>query len=148
MLHTLKPARGSRRPRKRMARGNSAGLGTTAGRGTKGQHARTGKGRRLGFEGGQTPLLRRQPKLGGFTRPRRVTYEVLNTSALVDLPAGEYDLAALKARKIVRSSRPVKLLSGLPLKSKLSLEVHASSKSAKKMVEDAGGKLIMLPIER
>lgn len=73
-LHTLKASPGARKQRKRVARGNSAGGGTTAGRGTKGQQSRSGAKRRFGFEGGQTPLLQRQPKLGGFkTRIKSIT---------------------------------------------------------------------------
>jgi large subunit ribosomal protein L15 len=99
MLHTLKPASGSRSSRKRIARGNSGKGGTTGGRGTKGQQSRTGKGRRFGFEGGQTPLLRRQPKLAGFERPRRVEYEALTLMVLErKLDAGTYTLADLRAR--------------------------------------------------
>lgn len=142
MLHTLKPAFGSTRRRKRVARGNSAGGGTTAGRGTKGQQSRVGKGRKFGFEGGQTPLLRRQPKLGGFTRPRRPTYEILNLDVLeAKLPAGSYDVASLKSAMVVRSSRPVKVLAGKALTKKFQLTVHAASSGAKAAIEKAGGSL-------
>ncbi len=139
MLHKLKPAKGSRRKAKRIARGDSAGGGSTAGRGTKGQQSRTGKGRKFGFEGGQTPLIRRQPKLGGFTHPRRVDHEALNLSKLEALPAGTYDIAALRAQKIVRTKRPVKLLGKGSVKAKFVLTVHAASASAKAAVEAAGG---------
>ena len=142
MLHTLKPNPGSTKKRKRVARGNSAGGGTTAGRGTKGQQARTGKGRRFGFEGGQTPLLRRQPKLGGFTRPRRVHYEIITLKMLeMRLEPGSYDVAALRARRIVRTHLPVKILSGGTLTKKFDLAVDAATKSAKEAVEKAGGAL-------
>src|SRR4051812_44874327 len=109
MLHNLQPARGSTHKRKRVARGNSAGGGTTAGKGTKGQDARSGKGKRVrGFEGGQVPLLRRQPKLPGFTRPRKVHYEVVTLETLERvLDAGSYDVNALRRKRIVRSSRSV-----------------------------------------
>src|SRR5688572_18923878 len=107
MLHSLRPAHGSKKPRKRLARGNASGTGTTAGRGTKGQHARTGKGRRLGFEGGQTPLLRRQPKLGGFKRSRKVSFEPLNLSTLERLlPAGSYTMDDLRSKRILATKRP------------------------------------------
>ncbi len=140
MLFTLKPAPGSKRPRKRVARGSSAGGGTTAGRGTKGQHARTGKGYRLGFEGGQTPLLRRQPKLGGFRNPSRIEYEVVNLDSLEEkLEAGSYDVAALRAARLVRSKKPVKLLGRGAVKKKFSLTVHAASPTAKAAIEKAGG---------
>lgn len=112
MLHSLKAAPGSRKARKRVGRGSSSGTGTTAGRGTKGQQARTGKGRRFGFEGGQTPLVRRQPKLGGFRNPNSVSHEVVNVGDLEKhLDAGTYDVDALRASKLVRTGKQVKLLS-------------------------------------
>ena len=145
MLHTLKPAPGSRKLRKRVARGNSAGGGTTAGRGTKGQQSRVGKGRKFGFEGGQTPLLRRQPKLGGFTRPRRVLYEILNLDILeARVPAGTYDVAALRKVLVVRTTRPVKVLAGKVLTKKFDLTVHAASQGAKAAIEKAGGSLTIV----
>lgn len=140
MLHSLKPNRGSTRKRHRVARGNASGSGTTAGRGTKGQKSRVGKNRNLGFEGGQTPLIRRQPKLGGFTHPRRVDMEVLNLDVLeAKVPAGSYDIPALVALRVLSGNRPVKLLGRGELKKKLSLTVNAASKSAKAAVEKAGG---------
>jgi large subunit ribosomal protein L15 len=146
LLHKLAAAPGSRRARKRVARGSSAGGGTTAGRGTKGQQARTGKGRRFGFEGGQTPLLRRQPKLGGFRSPARTEYEVLNIQTLEQsLESGTYDIAALRAHKLVRSKKPVKILGQGILTKKLNLTVHAASESANTAVTKAGGSLTFLP---
>lgn len=143
-LHTLTPAPGSRRARKRVARGSSAGGGTTAGRGTKGQQARTGKGRRFGFEGGQTPLLRRQPKLGGFTSPRRTEYEVVNLDVLEEkLPAGSYDQDALRAARIIRTRKPVKLLARGEVKKKFTLTVDAASAKAKGAVVSAGGSVTL-----
>ena len=145
MLHTLAPAPGSTQRRKRVARGNSAGGGTTAGRGTKGQHSRAGKGRRLGFEGGQVPLIRRQPKLHGFTYPFRVEHEVLTLASLEKrLEPGTYDLAALKAAKLIHSNRPVKLL-GNNVKKKFELTVHAASAAAKEQVKKAGGSVHIVP---
>jgi large subunit ribosomal protein L15 len=140
MLHTLKPAQGATKRRKRVARGNSSGTGTTAGRGTKGQQSRTGKGRKFGFEGGQIPLLRRQPKLGGFRSPRKERYEIINLDILEEkLEAGTYDAAALRKAKVARSQRPVKILAGVELTKKFVLTVDAASEGAKKAVEKAGG---------
>lgn len=145
MLHTLSPSPGARTRPKRVGRGISAGGGKTAGRGTKGQHARTGKGRRFGFEGGQTPLLRRQPKLGGFRNPRHMVFEVLNLERLEQaLEAGSYDLAALRSRRLIHGHRPVKLLRRGKLTKKLTLTVHAASKSARTAVEKAGGKVTII----
>jgi large subunit ribosomal protein L15 len=146
MLHTLRPAPGSRHKKKRVGRGASSGQGTTAGRGTKGQQSRTGKGRKFGFEGGQTPLLRRQPKLNGFTPPRQVKYEVLNIGTLEEkLPAGHYDRATLKAAGLVTKNLPIKILGDGELKKTFKLSVQAASKSAKKAVEAAGGSVTVVP---
>ena len=145
MLHSLRPAPGSRRLRKRVARGNSAGGGTTAGRGTKGQRSRTGKGRAYGFEGGQTPLLRRQPKFGGFKHPRRREYEEIALELLErKLAPGSYDIAALRALGVVRSSRPVKILRTGSITKKLDLSVHAASKGAIEAIKKAGGNVTIL----
>jgi len=145
MLHLLKPASGSRPQRKRIARGNSGKGGTTAGRGTKGQQSRTGKGRKHGFEGGQVPLLRRQPKLGGFSRPRRTEYEVVNLWSLEEkLPAGTYSIEDLRQKRLVRKGSFVKILGEGELTKKFSLEAHAASKKAKQMLEKAGGSLTIL----
>ena len=145
MLHTLRPNYGSVRARKRVARGNSAGGGTTGGRGTKGQQSRVGKGRRFGFEGGQTPLLRRQPKLGGFISPRKKNFEIVTLAALEEkLSPGTYDIAALRSQRVVRSGRPVKILSSGTVTKKLILSVHATSKSAKLAIEKAGGTVTLL----
>ncbi len=144
MLHTLRPNPGSRKLRKRVARGNSAGGGTTAGRGTKGQQSRTGKGRKHGFEGGQVPLIVRQPKLGGFTHPRRVNFEPLNLDVLETLDAGSYDVAALRTEKIIRTKLPVKLLGRGAVTKKFALTVNAASKSAKQAVEKAGGSVTIV----
>lgn len=144
MLHMLRPSSHTRKSPKRVGRGISAGGGKTAGRGTKGQHARTGKGRRFGFEGGQTPLLRRQPKLGGFRNPRRIVYQVLHLKSVRQLEAGSYDIDALRLQKLVRGPRPVKLLGKGTLTKKLALSVHAASSGARAAVETAGGTVTIL----
>lgn len=140
MLHTLKPSYGSRKRPKRVARGASAGGGTTAGRGTKGQQSRVGKGRKFGFEGGQTPLIRRQPKLGGFTPPRQRKYEVVTLATLEKLlPAGTYTVADLRARGIVNKTMPVKLIGSSAMTKAYVITVNAASKGAKETVKKAGG---------
>ena len=145
MLHTLKPAPGSRKAKKRVGRGSSAGQGTTAGKGTKGQQSRKGNGRRFGFEGGQTPLIRRQPKLGGFKNPNKKEYEVVNVGDLEEvLSAGTYGVQELKDHKLVRTGKQVKLLSRGEVKKKFTLTVHAASKAAIEAVEKAGGKVTVL----
>ncbi len=145
MLHNLRPASGSRVSAKRIARGNSANGGTTAGRGTKGQQSRAGKGRRLGFEGGQVPLIRRQPKLGGFTSIRRKEYEVLNIATLEKmLPAGTYTLTDLLAKRVVRKGKLIKVLATGTVTKKFDLHAHAVSKSAKEAIKKAGGSVTLI----
>lgn len=145
MLHQLRPAPGSTKRRKRVGRGNSGKGGTTAGRGTKGQQSRTGKGRAFGFEGGQTPLLRRQPKLGGFTPPRKIVYEVVNVKTLEEkLPAGSYEVSDFAARRLVRAGKPVKILGDGTITKKMNLKAHAASKSAKEAVAKAGGSITIV----
>ena len=145
MLHTLKPAKGSRPPRKRIARGDSGKGGSTGGRGVKGQDARSGSKRHPGFEGGQTPLIRRQPKLGGFQNPNRKEYEVVNVGDLEEkLSAGSYDIDALRTSKLIRTKKPVKLLSRGDVQKKFALTVHAASASAKAAIEKAGGSVTLL----
>src|SRR5204862_4067284 len=100
-LNTLKPAKGSRKVRVRVGRGIGSGLGKTAGRGHKGQFARTGKGKiKPGFEGGQMPMQRRLPKVGFRSKLKNDTAEVL-LYQLDRLDAGEIDFAALRAAKLV-----------------------------------------------
>jgi large subunit ribosomal protein L15 len=131
-----------------VARGNSAGGGTTAGRGTKGQHSRVGKGRKHGFEGGQVPLIRRQPKLGGFIAPRSKTYEVVNLASLEALDAGTYTIADLKTKRLIRKGDLVKVLGDGSISKKLQLEVHAASKSAKDAIAKAGGSVTIIRAAR
>lgn len=88
------------------------------------------------------PLLRRQPKLGGFTHPRRVHYEILNLDILEEkLPAGTYDVSALRRALVARTQRPLKILAGTTLTKKFDLSVNAASKGAKAAVLKAGGSL-------
>ncbi len=140
MFHSIKPNKGSTQNKKRVARGNGSGTGTTAGRGTKGQQSRVGKGRNLGFEGGQTPLIRRQPKLGGFFRPMKVIMEPLNLDVLeTRAEPGTYDVPALAKHRLVTGKRAVKLLGRGEVKKKFVLTVNAASASARMAIEKAGG---------
>ena len=113
-LDELKPAKGSRRARKRVGRGISAGGGKTAGRGQKGQGSRTSWSVPRGFEGGQMPLTQRVPKLRGFYNRFRVEYQVLNCGKLNRFEAGAtVDIEALQGAGLIRTGlRPVKLLAG------------------------------------
>ncbi|MCC6098249.1 MAG: 50S ribosomal protein L15 [Olsenella sp.] len=143
-LHDLHPAEGSKKARKRVGRGNSAGQGTTAGRGTKGQLSRSGGGKGAGFEGGQTPLAMRLPKLPGFKNHNRVEYAPVNVSRLEKLyEDGEtVDAESLLAKGVIKHDYiPVKVLGDGELTKKLTVKVDKVSASAKAKIEAAGGKV-------
>ncbi len=139
----ISPAPGSRRPRKRVGRGNSSGHGTFSGRGYKGQKARAGNGKnRPGFEGGQLPLIKRLPRKRGFTNIFKVSYTPVKTSSLNIFEAGsEVTLEKLVEMKVIKSLRgPVKILAGGELDRALTVKVNRFSASAKAQIEAAGGK--------
>jgi large subunit ribosomal protein L15 len=140
-LHDLRPAEGSKHRRRRVGRGIAAGQGKTAGRGTKGQRARTGHGIKPYFEGGQLPLVRRLPHNRGFTNIFRTEYEVVNLSALeAKFDAGAQVTPQLLAeRGMVRSSARVKILGDGTLTKPLTVQAHAFSASAKERIIAAGG---------
>lgn len=139
-LNNLKPAFGSIHSKKRVGRGRASGQGTTAGRGYKGQGSRTGSGYDSRFEGGQTPLYRRLPKIG-FTSPFRQPYTVVHFSDLMKFSEGStVDLDALKKARLVKGKGiRVKVLGCGDISKKLNFRVHAFSESAKKKIEAAGG---------
>ena len=138
-LSNLRPAPGSRRPRKRLGRGIGSGNGKTSGRGHKGRGARSGGNTPPGYEGGQMPLQRRLPKFG-FTNPSRVTYEIIRLDQLERFAAGSVvDAGALVAAGLVRSGRPVKLLANGSLTKKVTVKVDKASEAAQKAVAAAGG---------
>ena len=139
-LHELQTSPGSRRPRKRVGRGTSSGYGKTAGRGQKGQLARSGGKTRLGFEGGQMPLFRRMPKRG-FNNINRKEYAIINLDDLNQFRAGSEVTARvlLEAGVIKKELSGIKLLANGELKKKLTVKVNKVSKAAKEAVEAAGG---------
>ncbi|HJR18857.1 MAG TPA: 50S ribosomal protein L15 [Actinomycetota bacterium] len=138
-LHHLKPAPGAHRKGKRVGRGIGSGKGKTAGRGTKGTYARNTLP--IGFEGGQMPLQRRLPKLGGFVNRNRVEFAPVNVERLNAFETGTVvDPAALVARGLVRKRRaPVKILGRGELSTQLTVRAHAFSESARTKIEQAGG---------
>ncbi|MFO8074820.1 MAG: 50S ribosomal protein L15 [Actinomycetota bacterium] len=141
-IHHLKPPPGAHRARTRKGRGEAAGKGKTAGRGTKGSGARGTVP--AGFEGGQMPLQRRLPKQPGFTNRNRVVYETVNVGRLAEAFADgdAVDAEALRARGLVRrGSAPVKVLGDGELAVKLDVTVDAASASAREKIEAAGGSL-------
>jgi len=141
-LHNLKPAPDSRKARKRVGRGHGAGGGGTSGRGHKGQRARSGSRRKPGFEGGQMPLVRRIPKLGGFTPRKRTVYELVNVQQLERFTTDEVvDPVALAEAGLVKKERGrVKILGSGELNTSLTVKAHAFSRSAREKIEAAGGK--------
>jgi large subunit ribosomal protein L15 len=142
-LHDLSPAPGSHRDRKRLGRGPGSGTGKTAGRGGKGQSARTGYKRKRGFEGGQMPLHRRVPKRG-FKNFSRLEYQVVNVRDLAALE-GDVNPQTLRDAGLVTSMRrPVKVLGDGELTATLSVSAHAFSKSAREKIEGAGGSVTVL----
>jgi large subunit ribosomal protein L15 len=140
-LTTLKAPRGSSTKRKRVGRGQSSGLGKTAGRGGKGQKARSGNMHFEGFEGGQMPLQRRLPKFG-FTNPFRKEFVPVNLKELNRFEAGAIvDLAALKKAGLVKKELSgVKILALGELDRALTVRAQRFSGAAKEKIERAGGK--------
>ena len=140
MLHELKPVEGARHSRKRLGRGTGSGTGKTAGKGNKGQNARSGGGVRPGFEGGQLPLFQRLPKRG-FHNPTRVEYAIVN---LEDLNVFEndsvVDVQALIEKGLIKNVKDgVKVLGKGELTKKLTVKANKFSESAQKAVEALGG---------
>lgn len=139
-LHELQPAEGSRKVRNRVGRGSSSGNGKTAGRGHKGQKARSGGGVRLGFEGGQQPLFRRIPKRG-FSNINRKEYAVVNLDTLNRFEEGtEVTPALLVESGVVRNEKSgIKVLAKGAVEKKLTVKAHKFSEAAKEAIEAAGG---------
>ena len=167
-LHDLKPAPGSRTARRRVGRGIAAGQGKTAGRGTKGQKARAGGKIPAWFEGGQTPLHQRIPKLRGFKNPFKIEYEVVNIGDIArlvelgelesgDMPGAKpskkgaapitVNQEILRAAGLVRRlDRPMKVLGGGELSMALFVVADAFSGSARSKIEGAGGTVSVLEV--
>ncbi|MFX3674638.1 MAG: 50S ribosomal protein L15 [Paenisporosarcina sp.] len=139
-LHELKPSEGSRSEPKRKGRGIGSGNGKTAGKGHKGQNARSGGGVRPGFEGGQNPLFRRLPKRG-FTNINRKEYAIVNLDTLNRFDEGtEVTPALLIETGYVSSEKAgIKILGNGSLDRKLTVKAHKFSASAKEAIETAGG---------
>ena len=137
-LHHLKPAPGSKKKKIRVGRGEGGRRGKTAGRGTKGLKARSSL--RPGFEGGQTPLAVRIPKLPGFRNPNREEFAIVNLAALGAFDAGsEVSPETLRDRGLIRHKGRVKVLAEGEVGKPLTVKAHAFSASAKSKIEKAGG---------
>ena len=142
-VHDLKPAPGSRAPRRRVGRGIGGKGGKTAGRGTKGQRARGTVP--VGFEGGQMPLQRRLPKLRGFNNPFRVTYQPINLDVIEASGLDEVTPETLYARGLVSKGALVKVLGRGELTRSVTVRAHAFSASAGEALEAVGATVEILP---
>ncbi len=147
-LHNLKPKPGSKRPRKRIGRGEGSGLGKTSGRGHKGAGARSGRKRKAGYEGGQNPIHMRMRKLRGPHKKQSMPFENFRTRTqpvnLSDLEArfdsgAEVTPESLREKGLAKRKDPVKVLARGEIKKKLEVHAHAFSAAAKEQIEAAGG---------
>lgn len=143
-IHTLSPAEGAKKSAKRLGRGIGSGLGKTAGKGHKGQWARSGGGVRPGFEGGQTPIARRLPKRGFNNKSFTIDYAVLNIEKL-----NCFDNGATVTPEILfdaglvslKHNAGIKILGNGTLTKSLNVKAHKFSQTAQKAIEAAGGKV-------
>ena len=143
-VHDLKPAPGSHKAKKRVARGIGGKGGKTAGRGTKGQRARNTVA--VGFEGGQLPLHKRIPKLRGFNNPFRVEYQAINLDTIEASGLDEVSPETLRAIGLVGKNKFVKVLGRGELTRKVTVKAHAASKSAEAAITGAGGTVEIVPL--
>jgi large subunit ribosomal protein L15 len=144
-LHEIKAPKGSRRDVKRLGRGTASGRGKTAGKGTKGQLARSGPGLPGWFEGGQTPLHMRVPKLRGFKPPRRTTHVAVNVGQLSTYAAdGKVSPETLAAKGLIRADETVKILGDGDVATAYEVHAHAASATARKKIEAAGGSIVLI----
>jgi len=141
-LHDLTPPNGAKKRRKRIGRGPGSGHGKTATKGHKGLLARSGGGKRPGFEGGQMPLIRRLPKFG-FSNPFRTEYAIVNVKSFANWRAGDTitPQGLVEAGMVKRSRLPVKILGGGELKKAFVVQAHKFSKSAEAKILAAGGRV-------
>jgi large subunit ribosomal protein L15 len=150
-LHDLRPNPGAKKKRKRVGRGIAAGQGKTAGRGTKGQGARSGGGKGIYFEGGQLPLARRLPYKRGFTNIRKIYYKPVN---LGDLAEFDFEGATITPELMAqigllkKPTDPVVILGDGEVTGPLTVQAHRFSASAKEKIEAVGGTVEMLPYEK
>ena len=144
LLATLAPKEGSKHYQKRLGRGRGSGLGQTSGKGHKGQLARTGGKVRRGFEGGQTPLVRRMPKFGFNNTDFETKYSVVNLAQLEKM-SGEINLDTLKSAGVVHKG-PIKILGNGKLTKALTVKANKFSATAQAAIEKAGGKVEVITV--
>lgn len=143
-LSSLKPAKGSKKKRKRIGRGPGSGHGKTACRGHKGQKSRSGHSLKKGFEGGQMPLHRRVPKRG-FNSPFKEEYQIVNLDRISEIQKDEIKLEdLLEAGLIKKLNKKVKILARGEINTPKKIYAHSFSESAKEKIEKAGGQAILL----
>ena len=143
--HELRAPKGSRKKVRRLGRGISAGQGKTAGRGTKGQLARTGPGLPGWFEGGQTPIHMRIPKMRGFKNRFRSEFVAVNVDQLANYEVeGKVTPQTLAAKGLVRADAKVKVLGDGVVGDKLEVHAHRVSSTAKQKIEAAGGSIVLI----
>ena len=147
MQHQVAPPKGARRNRKRIGRGDAAGQGSTAGRGMKGQKSRSGRGPRVGFEGGQLPIIKGLPMRRGFTNIFKTYYSLVNLDTLEKFDAGaEVTPAILAERGYIRNlNRPVKIVGGGELTKSLRVSANKFTRSARAAIEAAQGTAEEIP---
>ena len=141
-LSNLEPTPGSRRRPIRLGMGEGSGTGQTATRGQKGQRSRSGDGKLVGFEGGQTPLIRRIPKRGFTNGKFKVVYQVVDLASLDRVIKKKYEVIIedLRIHGLIKGRKPVKILGDGELKRAIKISANAFSASAKAKIETAGGK--------
>ncbi len=150
-LHDLRPNPGAKKKRKRVGRGIAAGQGKTAGRGTKGQKARSGGGKGVYFEGGQLPLARRLPYKRGFTNIRKIYYKPVNLKRLAEIEFGDVAVTpeVLAAVGLIKKpTDPVVILGDGEINTALTVKAHRFSAAARQKIEAAGGTVEVLPLPR
>ena len=139
-LHNLKAPLGSHKRKKILGRGPSSGHGKTSTRGSKGQTSRAGRDTYLGFEGGQTPLIRRMPKRG-FTSKFKTEYQIVNLVSLSAIKESVISLELLEKKGLIKNkNKLVKILGEGDLKAPVTIQAHAFSKAAGEKIKNAGGK--------
>ena len=141
MQHQVAPPKGARRNRKRVGRGDAAGQGSTAGRGMKGQKSRSGRGPRVGFEGGQLPIIKGLPMRRGFTNIFKTYYALVKVETLENFEAGDVVTPELLAERgyIRNLNRPVKIVGGGELTKSLRVVADKFTRTAREAIVAANG---------
>lgn len=147
-LHNLRAPEGAHKKKRILGRGESSGHGKTSTRGSKGQTSRAGRDTYLGFEGGQTPLIRRIPKRG-FTNKFKKEFQIINLKDLEAIKEAVITVQLLKQKGLIKDEgKPVKVLGEGEVKKPVTVQAQVFSKSAQKKITNAGGKFEILDVQR